>query len=270
LSPDTPDAAVVEQLTSFYRTNESYANRQAEHSEEYFARLLAVMRAVLTVPAPSILEIGAGTAGALRIFRRSTPGARAIALELSPASLCRATNTDRGWLQPVAGSALRLPFGARSVDAVVAFEVIEHLPNVPLALDEMLRVVKRPGWVIIGLPNHASLWTPLQDALLQRNRLAFGVERGRGALRWWRRNAKLAWRKRRSARAEFLYRAPVLDATRGGDADAVYYAAPVDLLRFFNARGARLAATSAEVRFGPAGRWIPVELQGSTVFAWRV
>ena len=56
------------------------------------------------------------------------------------------------------------------------------------------------------------------------------MEHGRGAWRWWRRNAALAWRKRLSRRAEFLYREPLLEGVRGGDADAVYYAAPLDLL----------------------------------------
>jgi hypothetical protein len=69
---------------------------------------------------------------------------------------------------------------------------------------------------------------------------------------------------------EFLYRQPVLEGVRGGDADAVYYAAPVDILRFFRRRGARLVMTSAQLRFGPFARLLPVELQGSTVMAWRV
>ena len=79
-----------------------------------------------------------------------------------------------------------------------------------------------------------------------------------------------AWRKRLSREAEFLYRQPILDAAQGGDADAVYYAAPLDLLRFFNSRGAELLMTSAQLRLGPLGRLLPVELQGSTVMAWRI
>ena len=122
------------------------------------------------------------------------------------------------------------------LDAVIAFEVIEHLPDVLQALDEMLRVLRRPGHVIIGLPNHASLWTPIEDRLRGRTRRAFGVEHGRGACRWWRRNAGLAWHKRLSRGAEFLYRQPILDAAQGGDADAVYYAAPRVYQRAYVAR----------------------------------
>jgi SAM-dependent methyltransferase len=148
--------------------------------------------------------------------------------------------------------------------------VLEHLPDVARALGEMLRVVRRPGFIIIGLPNHASLWTPIEDRWLRRDRRAFGVERGRGAWRWFKRNATLAWRKRFSSSAEFLYRQPILQATAGGDADAVYYAAPIDLLRFFGDRGAAFVTSSALLRLGWAGRCVPVEFQGSTVMAWRV
>jgi hypothetical protein len=138
------------------------------------------------------------------------------------------------------------------------------------AFEELLRVVRRPGHIIIGLPNHASLWTPIEDRLRGRSRLAFGVDRGRGVWPWWRRNAALAYRKRFSRKAQFLYRQPILGAAHGGDADAVYYAAPVDLLRFFAQRGARFVTSGARVRLGWLGSVLPVELQGSTVLAWRV
>ncbi len=129
-------------------------------------------------------------------FLSGRKGVKGIALELSSASLNAAKGGREAALRAVAGNALELPLRDRSIDAVIAFEVIEHLPNVARALEEMLRVLRRPGHIIIGLPNHASLWTPLEDRLRGRSRLAFGVERGRGAGRWWRRNAALAFRKR--------------------------------------------------------------------------
>jgi SAM-dependent methyltransferase len=270
LSARVPDAGTRARLAEFYRRDTGYAERQSEHEPSYFRRLLFVMDAVLAGNAPRILEIGSGSAEALRAFLSSRPGASAAALEVSTIALQRAAASRTIALHVVGGSALEIPFRDRSMDAVVAFEVIEHLPDVASALDEMLRVVRRPGHIIIGLPNHASLWTPIEDRLRRRSRLAFGVERGRGAWRWWRRNAGLAWRKRLSRRPEFLYREPILDDVRGGDADAVYYAAPLDLMRFFQNRGAELVMTSAQMRFGSLADWLPVELQGSTVLAWRV
>ena len=269
LSPQVPDARVRDAMAAFYKSSEGYAHQQASHSAAYFDRLLGVLDTAVRHPKPHVLEIGAGSAAAMQAFLARRPGARAVAMELSLASI-RAQQGGSTSLRSVAGSALQLPFRDRSLDAIVAFEVIEHLPDVALALDEMLRVVHRPGHIIIGLPNHASLWTPLEDRLQRRDRRAFGVVRGAGAWRWWKRNAWLAWQKRLWKDAEFLYREPILHAAAGGDADAVYYAAPIDLLRFFRRRGATLVTSSARVRLGWAGSLIPVELQGSTVFAWRI
>lgn len=270
LTPRVPDAHVRDAMAAFYKTSDGYAQQQASHSTAYFDRLIGVLDAALTQPQPHVLEIGAGAAGAMHAFLARHPGARAVAMELSPASILASQQGGSASLRSVAGSGLQLPFRDRSLDAVVAFEVVEHLPDVATALNEMLRVVRRPGHIIIGLPNHASLWTPLEDKLQRRDRRAFGVVRGHGTWRWWRRNAALAWRKRLARDAEFLYREPILHVAAGGDADAVYYAAPIDLIRFFRRRGARVATSSARLRLGWAGRFVPVELQGSTVIAWRV
>lgn len=270
LTPQVPDARVRAAMASFYKSSEGYAHQQASHTTAYFNRLLGVMDAVLTQPNLSLLEIGAGSAAAMHTYLARHPAARAVAMELSPLSIRAATQGSATSLRAVAGNALQLPFRDRSLDVVVAFEVIEHIPDVGVALHEMLRVVRRPGYIIIGLPNHASLWTPLEDGLRRRTRRAFGVEGGHGAWRWWKRNAALAWRKRLSSATEFLYREPILHASAGGDADAVYYAAPIDLVRFFRKSGATLVMSSARLRLGWAGRLLPIEMQGSTVMAWRV
>ena len=269
LTRAVPDERVRAAMAAFYRSNEAYAHQQASHTIAYFSRLLAVMDAVLTGPNLHILEIGAGAGAAMREFLATHTDVRAVAMELSSSSQRDGSPRRSPSFMPLTGTALQLPFRDRSLDAVIAFEVLEHVPDVALALREMLRVVRRSGHIIIGLPNHASLWTPIEDALRRRDRRAFGVDSGRGTWRWFKRNARLAWQKRFSMEADFLYREPVLHAAAGGDADAVYYAAPIDLLRFFH-RHAVLVTSSAQVRLGWAGRFLPVEFQGSTVMAWRV
>ena len=270
LTPRVPGPDVRAAMAEFYKNSEGYAQQQGSHTTAYFERLLGVVDAVLVQPGLHVLEIGAGSAATMHTFLARHPGSRATVMELSAVSLDAAKQGGSRSLRAVAGNALQLPFRDRSLDAVVAFEVIEHLPDVRLALDEMLRVVRRPGFIIIGLPNHASLWTPVEDRLRGRDRRAFGVVRGRGAWRWLRRNAMLAVRKRLSRHPQFLYRDPILHVAAGGDADAVYYAAPIDLVRFFRLRGASLLTTSARLRLGWAGRLLPVEFQGSTVMAWRI
>ena len=134
----------------------------------------------------------------------------------------------------------------------------------------MLRVLRRPGHLIFGLPNHGSLWTPLEDVVLGRTRLAFGVDGRRGALRWWAKNLRVAIAKRTAVSERFLYREPVLKDVSGGDADAIYYSCPVDLMRHLSRYRARLVETSAHRRFGWPGWLLPSECQGSSVLAWAV
>ena len=230
-----------------------------------------VIDAVLAQPQLSVLEIGAGSAVAMQDFLARHPDAKAVAMELSPASIRAARRGSAPSLRAVAGNALDLPFRDRSFDAVVAFEVLEHLPDVARALGEMLRVVRRPGLHhhrpaesrvsldadrrSIAPPRSARVWRgtrPWRVALVQ-------AQRGPCV-------AKAIFQRARS----FCIVEPILHATAGGDADAVYYAAPIDLLRFFRDRGAALVTSSALLRFGWAGRFLPVEFQGSTVMAWRV
>jgi len=51
------------------------------------------------------------------------------------------------------GSCLDLPFPDQSFDVLVAFEVIEHLPNARRFLDECARVLTAAGLLIVSTPN---------------------------------------------------------------------------------------------------------------------
>src|SRR5262249_29451607 len=89
-------------------------------------------------------------------------GARVVGLDLSAAMLARASGLDR-----VRGSALRLPFASSAFDAVIAVEVLEHLPagGVEEALEESRRGLKPGGRLAIVAQNAGALdahgpWLP--------------------------------------------------------------------------------------------------------------
>lgn len=169
------------------------------------------------------------------------------------------------------GDALELPFADATFDLVTCFQVIEHLPSVQTAIDEALRVLRRPGYLVVGVPNHASLLTPTQDLVSGRTRFAFGVADRFGATRWLAQNLRICAAKRLASGPCYLYRDPHLgEDVRGGDSDAVYYACPLDLYRDLAARDASLLGTDAMLRWGPAGRFVPTELRGSAVAVWRI
>jgi cyclopropane fatty-acyl-phospholipid synthase-like methyltransferase len=87
LTPALPDAQVRAAMAAFYKTNEGYAHQQASHTAAYFDRLQGVLDAVLVQRQMSVLEIGAGSAVAMRSFLARHTGAEAVAIELSAASI---------------------------------------------------------------------------------------------------------------------------------------------------------------------------------------
>jgi dolichol-phosphate mannosyltransferase len=72
------------------------------------------------------------------------------------------------WLRPrhdylVRASCDRLPFADESFEAVICSEVIEHVPDTPEVLQEMGRVLKPGGVLILGTPDYGRwLWWVLE------------------------------------------------------------------------------------------------------------
>jgi SAM-dependent methyltransferase len=98
-----------------------------------------------------VLEIGPGEGGLTRILLER--GHRVTALDLA-----------LGWLRKlpdsvakVGGEVTSLPFGDGSFDAVVAAEVIEHIPALDGALGEAARVLRPGGALIVTVPYRETL-----------------------------------------------------------------------------------------------------------------
>jgi ubiquinone/menaquinone biosynthesis C-methylase UbiE len=98
------------------------------------------------VPGPlaglKVLDLGAG-AGAVSGALQATC-ARAVALDTSPAMLSGARRCLTG-LPAVAADAIRLPFGYRCFDAVLAGFVLNHVPEPWRLLAEAARVTRPQG-----------------------------------------------------------------------------------------------------------------------------
>jgi SAM-dependent methyltransferase len=106
------------------------------------------------------LDIGAAGGGNTRVLRRL--GWRATALEYGPDGAQIAA--ERG-LPVVRGDATRLPVATESLDLVVAFDVLEHIPDDTSAANEIFRVL-RPGQpALIAVPCDPELWSAHDDAV---------------------------------------------------------------------------------------------------------
>jgi|GEM_PF-1142436 len=98
-----------------------------------------------------VLEVGPGEGGLTRLL--VDRGHRVSALDLAV-----------GWLKRlpegvtrVAGELTALPFADRSFDAVVAAEVIEHIPELDRALSEAARVLRPGGRLVVTVPYRETL-----------------------------------------------------------------------------------------------------------------
>ncbi len=108
-------------------------------------------RAIAGLPhAPrDVLDVGTGTGAATRIAMEAYPGARVVALDLSPEFLEEARRQG-GSIRFVQGSAAALPVKA-SFDLAMSFGVLCHTADAVQVVREMRRAL-RPG-------GQALLWT---------------------------------------------------------------------------------------------------------------
>jgi 2-polyprenyl-3-methyl-5-hydroxy-6-metoxy-1,4-benzoquinol methylase len=97
-----------------------------------------------------VLDIACGEGYGCAAFQKSG-AAQVIGVDISD-SACMHARTKYG-VDARAGSAEQIPLQDGSVDVVVSFETIEHLPSPHRFLDECVRVLAPGGMLIISTPN---------------------------------------------------------------------------------------------------------------------
>ncbi|MGN9759982.1 class I SAM-dependent methyltransferase [Streptomyces sp. SD31] len=121
------------------------------------ARMLA--RALGTVgpghPPATVLDVGCGDGSAAAVAARVLDGHRIVGVDWSQDALRRAArrlpSVVRGQLSDGG-----LPFASGSADAVLFSEVVEHLVDPDGALDELRRVLRPGGHLMLSTPNLAA------------------------------------------------------------------------------------------------------------------
>jgi SAM-dependent methyltransferase len=127
-----------------------------------------------TLPAGSrVLEAGCGTGQTLACFSRRH---ETVGLDISRRALGLAR---RQCGSPVLGDLFAMPFRDNSFDLVYNSGVIEHFrePENLRAIEEMARITRREGTVIIIVPNSLCPWYRAgKKAAVLMNRFEFGYE----------------------------------------------------------------------------------------------
>jgi 2-polyprenyl-6-hydroxyphenyl methylase/3-demethylubiquinone-9 3-methyltransferase len=91
------------------------------------------------------LVLDAGCGGGLVARELTAAGANVVGIDRSLGSLGVARRATNGSFRPAQGRLERLPFASDSFDAVVAADVLEHLPDLPAAVAELARVLAPGG-----------------------------------------------------------------------------------------------------------------------------
>jgi SAM-dependent methyltransferase len=98
-----------------------------------------------------VLDVGAGPVQFAEAFRDA--GAAYVAVDADPAQLSRPPGTTA-----VAGRGERLPIADATVDVCFSSNVVEHVPAPWRFADELVRVTRPGGLVVVSYTNWLSPW----------------------------------------------------------------------------------------------------------------
>ncbi|HRF59481.1 MAG TPA: methyltransferase domain-containing protein [Fimbriimonadaceae bacterium] len=151
--------------------------RMFEHEDTYWwfvgrrrlaLRLLAQAKQLLlgqTKKDLKVLDIGCGTGA---VLTQLSSQHEAIGLDFSQLALefCG----KRGLENLVLANAEQIPMEDNTVDAVVALDIYEHIPNDVRAFEETFRVLRPGGHLVLSVPAFRFLWGPHDVALMHFRR----------------------------------------------------------------------------------------------------
>jgi len=222
-------------IEKFYKSSEGYTQMLQQHDVEYFSTYIAKIERHMP-RGRKILDLGCGTGLSSKLL--AAHGYNVIGADLSKKFL-DANYLGEG-VELIAADAANLPLSDSSVDAVTSYCFLEHIPDVPRVLSEMVRVVRPGGTVIVLSPNLLSPFLIIKSmGALLRGKIISGAF---PPTFWGHFSALIGSlsvmaRKGISLRPTFLYRTPDLTKPALADADSIYRCNQVDLYRYFSMMG---------------------------------
>lgn len=150
-------------LRSFYENPQIPASSGPDRAQR-MARLLSAALREVSAPA-CIIDVGCGDGAAAGLAAQRNPGHHMIGLDWSAGSLRLARRLG---LTVVQAGIDGLPVASQAADVVIMSELIEHLVDTDSALDEVSRVLKPGGSLLLSTPNLAAWYN--------RGLLAFGIQ----------------------------------------------------------------------------------------------
>jgi SAM-dependent methyltransferase len=125
----------------------------------------------LPADARRVMDVGCATGYGTAALASGQPRGRWVAGLEHDTVLARDAGRRYPWVPLVCGDAAALPVLGGALDAVTLLDVLEHLPDPKKALEEVRRVLRPGGWLILSAP-HAGLL-----ARLDANNIYFAMRR---------------------------------------------------------------------------------------------
>jgi len=116
----------------------------------------------------SLLEVGCGTGFVLSGIAQTFPHTRMVGSEIYSAGLTFAAKRLPG-VELLQMDARKLPYETE-FDVIGAFDVIEHILEDELVLQNIHRAIKPGGGCVITVPQHQWLWSHVDDAACHKRR----------------------------------------------------------------------------------------------------
>ncbi len=136
-------------------------------------QLQSVLESIMALGSDAPLEVLDCGCAKGRFLREMPDGVRAVGIDISERLIQSAKSNGLNRL--VQGSASRLPFAPGSFDLIYCVETLEHLPDTQAAINEMVRVLKPGGQLIVIDKNLYSIWpyfpylpTPIYKFILEQ------------------------------------------------------------------------------------------------------
>jgi SAM-dependent methyltransferase len=140
----------------------SYLDRARQHP--FFVAYKARLHALLQVsPGSLCLEVGSGTGDDALAVARST-GATVVATDAAAGMAAEARR--RGQVLSLAADVSRLPFASGGFDACWADRVLQHVAEPERAVEELIRVTRPGGRVVVVDPDYTTQSACIDDGEL--------------------------------------------------------------------------------------------------------
>ena len=110
-----------------------------------------------------VADIGSGKGRFARLVKERWPAATVVAVDLAEAMLAHVP----AGIERIAASMTALPIASGSCDAAYATESLEHAVDIPAAVAELTRIVKRGGRIAI-IDKNAAAWGRLETPAWER------------------------------------------------------------------------------------------------------